>query len=121
MGVITLFEQSREAKEDLRKQYAECKDISLERCALIDKFVDDKPGKFTRLRKRCGIVSEIQDNISHKIGETRADVSAPDWSAYNIIVPSEADQSFADQSETDTSALVPSLSCALGAHVRKAL
>ncbi|GKD71570.1 hypothetical protein Tco_1325660 [Tanacetum coccineum] len=56
-----------------------------------------------------------------ELGETRADVSAPDWSAYNIIVPSEADQSFADQSETDTSALVPSLSCALGAHVRKAL
>ncbi|GKE09701.1 hypothetical protein Tco_1413252, partial [Tanacetum coccineum] len=43
--------------------------------------------------------------------ETRADVSAPDWSAYNILVLSEA-----DQSEADTSVLVPSLSRAPRGH-----
>nr|GEW98751.1 hypothetical protein [Tanacetum cinerariifolium]GEX44465.1 hypothetical protein [Tanacetum cinerariifolium] len=42
MGVITLFGQAREVKEDLRKQYAECKDISPERRALIDKILDDE-------------------------------------------------------------------------------
>ncbi|GJR33998.1 hypothetical protein Tco_1209682 [Tanacetum coccineum] len=36
-GVITLFEQEIEAKEDMRKQYAECKDISPERRALLQK------------------------------------------------------------------------------------
>ncbi|GJV07547.1 hypothetical protein Tco_1345203 [Tanacetum coccineum] len=40
IDVIKLFEQAREAKEDLRKQYAECIYISLERRALIDKFLD---------------------------------------------------------------------------------
>ncbi|GKF14171.1 hypothetical protein Tco_0055633, partial [Tanacetum coccineum] len=48
--------------------------------------------------------------------ETGADVSAPDWSAGNILVSSGANQSFVDQLEADTSALVPSLSCAPGAH-----
>nr|GEY51397.1 hypothetical protein [Tanacetum cinerariifolium] len=45
MGVIKLFEQARTAKEDLRKQYAKCKDVSLERCALIDKYLDDEACK----------------------------------------------------------------------------
>ncbi|GKF62979.1 hypothetical protein Tco_0183033, partial [Tanacetum coccineum] len=44
---------------------------------------------------------------------------ASDWSAGNIFVPSGADQSFAEQSGADTSAFVPSLSCAPGAHIRK--
>ncbi|GJW93624.1 hypothetical protein Tco_0173296 [Tanacetum coccineum] len=51
MGVITLFGQEREAKEDLRKQYAECKDISLERRALIDKFLDDEAWKDSEVKK----------------------------------------------------------------------
>ncbi|GKB51597.1 hypothetical protein Tco_0902350 [Tanacetum coccineum] len=38
IGLIKLFKQAGEEKEDLRKQYAECKDISLERRARIDKF-----------------------------------------------------------------------------------
>ncbi|GKB50127.1 hypothetical protein Tco_0900880 [Tanacetum coccineum] len=78
------------------------------------------------LLKRVRKFSTAQDigvrvavHTFNRIREIRADVSAPDWSAYNILVPSEADQSFAEQSEADTSALVPSLSCA--AHVRKTL
>ncbi|GKG24150.1 hypothetical protein Tco_0392186, partial [Tanacetum coccineum] len=53
--------------------------------------------------------------------EKGADVSASDsdWSAGNIFVPLGADESFADQSGADTSALVPSLSCAHKAHIRK--
>nr|GEY39415.1 hypothetical protein [Tanacetum cinerariifolium] len=35
IGLINLLELAREAKEDLRKQYAGCKDISPERHALI--------------------------------------------------------------------------------------
>ncbi|GJR20576.1 hypothetical protein Tco_0969103 [Tanacetum coccineum] len=42
VGIIKLFEQAKEAKEDLRKQHAECKGISLKRRALIDKFLDDE-------------------------------------------------------------------------------
>ncbi|GKD18762.1 hypothetical protein Tco_1207920, partial [Tanacetum coccineum] len=42
IGVIKLFEQAKEAKEELRKQHAECKGISLERRALIDKCLDDE-------------------------------------------------------------------------------
>ncbi|GKB12002.1 hypothetical protein Tco_0845925 [Tanacetum coccineum] len=38
MGVMTLFEQALEAKEDLRKQYAKCKDILPERRIVIQKF-----------------------------------------------------------------------------------
>ncbi|GKA27752.1 hypothetical protein Tco_0713920 [Tanacetum coccineum] len=45
IDVIKLFEQAREAKEDLRKQYAECKDTSQERRALIDKFWDEEGRK----------------------------------------------------------------------------
>nr|GEV31307.1 hypothetical protein [Tanacetum cinerariifolium] len=45
IGVIRLFEQARMAKEYLRKQYAECKDISSERRALVDKFLDDEGWK----------------------------------------------------------------------------
>ncbi|GKD35596.1 hypothetical protein Tco_1251105, partial [Tanacetum coccineum] len=52
-------------------------------------------------------------------GETGADVSASDWSACNIFVLSGADQSFADKSGSNTSVLVPSLSCAPGAHIKK--
>ncbi|GKA23223.1 hypothetical protein Tco_0709185 [Tanacetum coccineum] len=51
MGIITLFGQEREAKEDLRKQYAECIDISLERRALIDKFLDDEAWKDSEVKK----------------------------------------------------------------------
>ncbi|GKG10052.1 hypothetical protein Tco_0338798 [Tanacetum coccineum] len=51
MGVITLFGQEREAKEDVRKQYAKCKDISLERRALIDKFLDDEAWKDSEVKK----------------------------------------------------------------------
>nr|GEV33969.1 hypothetical protein [Tanacetum cinerariifolium] len=40
-GVITLFEQAKEAKEDMRKQYAKSKDISLERCTLLQIILDD--------------------------------------------------------------------------------
>ncbi|GKE01777.1 hypothetical protein Tco_1389760 [Tanacetum coccineum] len=40
VGVIKLFDQAREEKEDLRKQYAECKDdISPERRSLIEFFL----------------------------------------------------------------------------------
>ncbi|GJT73410.1 hypothetical protein Tco_1032696 [Tanacetum coccineum] len=42
IGVIKLFEQAMETKEELRKQYVERKDISLERCVLIGKFLDDE-------------------------------------------------------------------------------
>nr|GEW43506.1 hypothetical protein [Tanacetum cinerariifolium] len=45
IGVITLFEQEMSAKEDLRKQYAECKDILPERRAMIEKFLDDEAWK----------------------------------------------------------------------------
>nr|GEV81661.1 retrovirus-related Pol polyprotein from transposon TNT 1-94 [Tanacetum cinerariifolium] len=42
MNVITLFEQAMTVKEDLRKQYAECKNVLPERRALIEKFLDDE-------------------------------------------------------------------------------
>nr|GEX66860.1 hypothetical protein [Tanacetum cinerariifolium] len=45
IGVITLFEQEMSAKEELRKQYAECKDTSPKRRAVIDKFLDDEAWK----------------------------------------------------------------------------
>nr|GEW14881.1 hypothetical protein [Tanacetum cinerariifolium] len=44
-GVITLFEQEMAAKEDLRKQYSECKDISPERRSVIEKFLDNEAWK----------------------------------------------------------------------------
>ncbi|GJU85696.1 hypothetical protein Tco_1293242 [Tanacetum coccineum] len=45
MGVITLFEQAMATKEDLKKQYTECKDISPERRAVIEKCLDDEAWK----------------------------------------------------------------------------
>ncbi|GKB20221.1 hypothetical protein Tco_0854144 [Tanacetum coccineum] len=47
------------AKEDMRKQYAECKDSSSERRAAIEKFLAIKPRKITRLRKRYGRLTLI--------------------------------------------------------------
>ncbi|GJX35371.1 hypothetical protein Tco_0246928 [Tanacetum coccineum] len=56
MGVITLFDQPRAAKEDLRKQYVECKDISLEKRDLIDIFFDDEAWKDHELKNVSGII-----------------------------------------------------------------
>ncbi|GJX76847.1 hypothetical protein Tco_1087929 [Tanacetum coccineum] len=42
ISIITLSEQAMAAKEDLMKQYVECKDVSPERRALIEKFLDDE-------------------------------------------------------------------------------
>ncbi|GJR88617.1 hypothetical protein Tco_0212628 [Tanacetum coccineum] len=93
-GVITLFEQAKEAKEDLSKQYAECKDIYLERRALLQKFLDGEAWKDYQLIEKLlrntitctkdvlvddtlarHHVSEILDfpNISH------VPVSGPKW------------------------------------------
>ncbi|GJZ93911.1 hypothetical protein Tco_0666114 [Tanacetum coccineum] len=51
MGVIMLFEQSMSEKEDLRKQYAECKDISPERHALLQKKLGDEAWKDYKVKK----------------------------------------------------------------------
>ena len=45
IGVIKLFEQAKEAKEDLMKKYAKCKDISLERRVVIFKYLDNETWK----------------------------------------------------------------------------
>ncbi|GJT75108.1 hypothetical protein Tco_1041833 [Tanacetum coccineum] len=42
MDVITLFEQAMATKEDMRKRYAECKDISPERRVVLQKNLDDE-------------------------------------------------------------------------------
>ncbi|GJR33485.1 hypothetical protein Tco_1209169 [Tanacetum coccineum] len=43
IGVIQVFEQAKDGKEDSENNiYAECKDISPQRRALIDKFLDDE-------------------------------------------------------------------------------
>ncbi|GJX56167.1 hypothetical protein Tco_0286064 [Tanacetum coccineum] len=42
VDVIKLFEQAVAAKEDLRKQYAECKDILPERRVMLQKNLDDE-------------------------------------------------------------------------------
>nr|GEX62685.1 NAC domain-containing protein 86-like [Tanacetum cinerariifolium] len=78
-------------KEDLRKQYAECKDISPERRAMIDKFLDDEAWidyERRRISKRHVLMGEMEaddikerkdyaitvktqsksSNIGHKIG-----------------------------------------------------
>ncbi|GJY78586.1 hypothetical protein Tco_0484387 [Tanacetum coccineum] len=68
VGVIKLFEQAREAKQDLVKQYAECKDISPERRVMVVKILNDEAWKDYEVKAtlwKC--LSEIQDNISHKI------------------------------------------------------
>ncbi|GJR92807.1 putative ribonuclease H-like domain-containing protein [Tanacetum coccineum] len=44
-AIITLFEQAMATKEDLKKQYTECKDISPERRAMIEKCLDDEAWK----------------------------------------------------------------------------
>ncbi|GKB86098.1 hypothetical protein Tco_0958370 [Tanacetum coccineum] len=64
MGVITLFEQVMSAKEDLRKQYVECKDVLPERRALIENFLDDEAWKDYEFKKTLySCVSQIQDYI----------------------------------------------------------
>ncbi|GKE63833.1 hypothetical protein Tco_1514200, partial [Tanacetum coccineum] len=45
VDVIKLFEQAREAKQDLVKQYAEYKDISPERHTMIVKILNDEAWK----------------------------------------------------------------------------
>ncbi|GJR30664.1 RNA-directed DNA polymerase, eukaryota [Tanacetum coccineum] len=95
--------------------------IESQSCPLCDAILEDSSHLFfncslardvTRLLGRLVEIGSanffivMQNRLVDSI-ETKADVSAPDWSAYNIFVPSEADQSFADQSEADTSALVP--------------
>ncbi|GJX78504.1 hypothetical protein Tco_0326653 [Tanacetum coccineum] len=68
MGVITLFEQAMATKEDLKKQYAECKDILPERRVVIQKFLDDEAWRDYEVKKTLlTCVSQIQDNNSHKI------------------------------------------------------
>nr|GEY27711.1 hypothetical protein [Tanacetum cinerariifolium] len=42
VNVTRLFDQAREAKEDMRKAYAKCKDIPQEKCVVIDKFLKDE-------------------------------------------------------------------------------
>ncbi|GJT66929.1 hypothetical protein Tco_1018409 [Tanacetum coccineum] len=61
MDVITLFEQAMAAKEDMRKQYAECKDSSSERRALLQKNLDDEAWKDYQVKKTLlGCVQEIK-------------------------------------------------------------
>ncbi|GJU63913.1 hypothetical protein Tco_1245748 [Tanacetum coccineum] len=53
------------AKEDLRKQYAECKDISQEKRPVIEKFLDDEAYKDYEVKKTLWTcVSQIQDDIN---------------------------------------------------------
>ncbi|GJT54753.1 hypothetical protein Tco_0989807 [Tanacetum coccineum] len=65
-SVTTLFEQAKEANEDMRKQYAECKDISPERRVVLQKVLDDEAGKDYQIKQTLlGCVQEIQE--THKI------------------------------------------------------
>ena len=64
IGVTRLFDQAYAAKQALRKEYAECKDISQERRGVIDKILNPKPQKVTRLNNRCENVCKKYKIIS---------------------------------------------------------
>ncbi|PWA48519.1 UDP-glucose 4-epimerase GalE [Artemisia annua] len=65
--VYELFSNASNLKEDLRKQYANCNDISPEIRAVIQEFFREEGWKDSKIKKMLGkCVPQIGDNISHK-------------------------------------------------------
>ena len=66
--VINQFELAKALKKRLRQRYTECKDISAERKAVIDQFLNDearKDGAISETLWDC--VSQIHAQITNKI------------------------------------------------------
>ncbi|GKA70609.1 hypothetical protein Tco_0776748 [Tanacetum coccineum] len=72
MGVITLFEQAMATKEDLKKQYAECKDILPERRVVIQKFLDDEAWRDYEVKKT------FDDLLEHILGKSNVAATTSD-------------------------------------------
>nr|GEU34899.1 RNA-directed DNA polymerase, eukaryota [Tanacetum cinerariifolium] len=64
---MRLFVQARAAKEDLRKQYVKCKDISSQRHALIDKFLENEGWKdYENLESKIDSnIATLEDQETH--------------------------------------------------------
>ncbi|GKA55822.1 hypothetical protein Tco_0754894 [Tanacetum coccineum] len=68
IAVSKLFNKEYHAKQALKKQYAECKDIPPERRVVIEIFLHDESMKDLDVEhKLWRAMQKIQNNISHKI------------------------------------------------------
>ncbi|GKF05588.1 hypothetical protein Tco_0036256 [Tanacetum coccineum] len=71
---------------------------------------------FGRRRTSCRHCKSGSDTWAHDKEGTRADVSAPGWSANDWLAPEETKILSADQSEADTSAHVSLIMCPKGTY-----
>ncbi|GJT57536.1 reverse transcriptase domain-containing protein [Tanacetum coccineum] len=71
MGVITLFEQAMAAKEDLKKQYAKCKDISPERLIMEYLVKISEKARILELKRRHLKITVLITNMPYPSSKIR--------------------------------------------------